>query len=177
VRIQEALERYNVLIHRAENFYRGDAHAKLYPRLVARFADGIRYDLKDTDYPLFTLERQFGEIYINYCEVGKPLYDVFVDDDDVVGDDNIRPLRYYSAAFTTHFHDHTAHNVNKSLAKMDQWWIANDNYLKDLGFAQDDPKNAIGNIPVAMLMDNGMTQIDIIRKLCEFNKMERVEIE
>jgi hypothetical protein len=171
-----ALERYNVIIHRAESFYRGRQYAKSYPRMVSRFAFSPRYDLIDSDYPLFTLERTFGEVYINYCEVGKPLYDVFNDDDDIVGEDNIRPLRYYSAGFTTYFCECSAVGVGMRLAQMNEWWDRNHNYLGDLGFTKGDPKNAIGNIPVAILIDNGMTQEEIIDKLCEFNSMDRVEI-
>ena len=59
---------------------------------------------------------------------------------------------------------------------MNEWWDKNHNYLGALGFVKDDPKNAIGNIPVAMIVDNGMTQDEIINKLCEFNSMDRVEI-
>jgi hypothetical protein len=170
-----ALERYNVIIHRAENFYNSQDIIH-YPRIVVRFPNGERYELANSDYPLFTMQRTFGEVYINYCEVGKPLFDVFNDGDDIVGEDNIRPLRYYSAGFTTHFYEHRADTVARRIDEMNEWWDKNHNYLGALGFVKDDPKNAIGNIPVAMIVDNGMTQDEIINKLCEFNSMDRVEI-
>lgn len=106
------LQRYNVIIHRAENFYSGQVKQGVYPRIVCTFADRRRYDLLDEDYVYFTMERYFGEVYINYCEVGKPLYDVYKDGDDVVGEDNIRPLRYYSSDFTVYFHDCSATSIN-----------------------------------------------------------------
>lgn len=175
--VKNALERYNVIIHRAESFYRASEDVKFYPRMVGRFLAGDRFPLVAEDYPLFTLTRKFGEILINYCEVGKPLYDVYKDDDDIVGEDNIRPLRYYSAGFTSHFHNRSENSVNAFLAGMDQWWDKNHNYLGALGFVKGDPMNSIGNIPVAMIIDNGMTEDEIISKLCEFNSMDRVEIE
>jgi hypothetical protein len=58
---------------------------------------------------------------------------------------------------------------------MSQWWDQNNNYLTALGFTKDDPKNAIGNIPVAMLETN-KDQKEIIYNLCEYNKMKRVEV-
>jgi len=131
----------------------------------------------DSDYQHFTLLRKFGEVYINYCEVGKPLYDVYKDGDNVVGEDNIRPLRYYSSDFTAYFHSRSNASVQKFLNGMDKWWNLNSNYLSDLGFVKDDPKNAIGNIPVAMLINNGMTPNEIIEKICDYNTMERVEID
>lgn len=177
LQVRNALERYNVIIHRAENFYHNITQEKNFPRIVCRFANRQRCDMVDADYTHFTLLRKFGEVYINYCEVGKPLYDIYKDGDDIVGEDNIRPLRYYSPDFTAYFHSSSNKNVQRFLSGMDKWWDKNHDHLGDLGFVKDDPKNAIGSIPVAMLVDNGMTQEEIIDKLCEFNSMDRVEIE
>lgn len=172
---QEALERYNVIIHRAENFYHNQNAGAYYPRLVFRFKDRNRYELSNDDYQHFTLLRNFGEVYINYCEVGKPLYDVYKDGDDIVGEDNIRPLKWYSADFTAYFHDRKQPSVDRFLNGMNEWWDQNNNYLTALGFTKDDPKNAIGNIPVAML-ETDMAQEEVIYNLIDFNKMDRVEV-
>jgi hypothetical protein len=172
---QVALERYNVIIHRAENFYGNKAIGSYFPRLVFRFKNRKRYDLSDDDYQHFTLNRKFGEVYINYCEVGKPLFDVYKDGDDIVGEDNIRPLKWYSADFTAYFHDRRKESVDKFLLGMDEWWDRNDNYLNALGFTKGDPKNAIGNIPVAML-ESDLTREEIIYNLIEYNKIHRVEV-
>lgn len=172
---QVALERYNVIIHRAENFYHNQNAGSYFPRLVFRFKDRKRYELSDEDYQHFTLYRKFGEVYINYCEVGKPLYDVYKDGDDVVGEDNIRPLKWYSPDFTAYFHDRRTTSVDNFLKGMDEWWDRNDNYLKALGFTKGDPKNAIGNIPVAML-ETDLSREEVIYSLVEHNHMDRVEI-
>ena len=170
-----ALERYNVIIHRAENFYHNKNHNKHFPRIVCRFPNRKRHELLESDYKYFTLARKFGEVYINYCEVGKPLYDVYKDGDSVVGDDNIRPLKYYSCDFTTSFHYRSQERVEKFLEGMDKWWDNNEEHLQNLGFKKGDPKNAIGNIPVA-ICTSGETEETIISTLCEYNKMDRIEI-
>lgn len=172
---KEALERYNVIIHRAENFYHNQQKSSFYPRIVCRFKDRTRYNILDEDYQYFTLTRKFGEVYINYCEVGKPLYDVYKDGDNIVGEDNIRPLRYYSCDFTAYFHNRSQDSVDKFLQGMNNWWDQNNNYLSALGFTKDDPKNAIGNIPVAMLETSKSNQ-EIINDLCNYNSMKRVEV-
>ena len=172
---QLALERYNVIIHRAENFYRNKKQDSYFPRLVFRFKDRKRYELSDDDYQYFTLHRKFGEVYINYCEVGKPLYDVYKDGDDLVGEDNIRPLKWYSPDFTAYFHDRRKTSVDSFLEGMNKWWDINKNYLATLGFKKEDPKNAIGNIPVAML-ESELSKEQIISNLIEFNKIHKVEI-
>jgi hypothetical protein len=168
------LERYNVLIHRAESFYH-NKNIKSNPRIVCTFINRKRYELLENDYKSFTLERNFGEVYINYCEVGKPLYDVFKDNDDLVTDQNIRPLRYYSADFTISFHDRTSESVNLFLQKMSDWWNLNEEKLSKLGFIKNDPKNAIGNIPVAKLHTN-LSNNEIINNLCEYHKLSHIII-
>jgi hypothetical protein len=170
-----ALERYNVLIHRAENYYNTGAREQHFPRVVCRFNNRERISLEDADYAHFTLAKNFGEVYINYCEVGKPLYDVFKDGDDVVGEDNIRPLRYYAPDFALYFHHTQPYKVDKFLADMDEWWDRNDNYLGALGFTKGDPKNAIGYIPVAALTE--IHDIDeVINNLVTHQNIDRVEI-
>lgn len=172
---REALERYNVIIHRAENFYSNQQVSNFHPRIVCRFIDKKRYSMLDDDYAYFTLARKFGEVYINYCEVGKPLYDVYKDGDDIVGEDNIRPLRYYSCDFNTYFFNRSQNNVDKFLQGMNDWWDQNNNYLTALGFTKGDPKNALGNIPVAMIETSKSNQ-EIINDLCNYNSMKRVEV-
>ena len=170
---RSALERYNVIIHRAENFYKQDSIND--PRIVVTFDNKKRVELLDDDYNYFTFTRQFGEVYINYCEVGKPLYDVFKDGDDIVGEDNIRPLRYYSPDFTVTFFNRSQEICDRFTEAMNEWWDQNNNYLTALGFTKNDPKNAMGNIPVASI-DTKKKPADIVYDLSEYNKMKRVEV-
>jgi hypothetical protein len=173
--VRNALERYNIIIHRAEDFYHNQQSNKISPRIVCTFFNKKRYSLLDEDYNHFTMLRTFGEVYINYCEVGKPLYDVYRDGDDIVGEDNIRPLRYYSADFRVHFHEKSKKDVDEFLIGMDRWWNDNHEYLAATGFHKNDPKNAIGNIPVAKL-DTDLSNSEIVNKLCEFNIINSVSI-
>ena len=172
---KKSLERYNVLIHRAEDFY-NQKISKLEPRITCTFYHKKRYELHDTDYKHFTLLKNFGEVYINYCEVGKSLLDVYRDHDDIVGEDNIRPLRHYSADFRVHFYNNTQTQVDKLLKEMNSWWEKNHNFLSSLGFYQNDLKNAIGYIPVAKITDCLLTDKEILNKLCEYNTMKTVEL-
>jgi hypothetical protein len=172
---KKVLEQYNVLIHRAEDFY-SQKNLNLEPRVVCTFQNKKRYELSDDDYKNFTLVKNFGEVYINYCEVGKSLYDLYRDNDDVIGEDNIRPLRCYSADFKIHFHTTTQQHADNILNKMNKWWHTNHNYLSSLGFYQNNPKNSIGNIPVAKIVDCDLTNNDIIYKLCDYNFIKNIEL-
>jgi DNA gyrase subunit B len=119
--------------------------------------------------------RRDGKMYEQDYKIGKPLYDVYKDGDDLVGEDNIRPLKWYSPDFTAYFHDRRKTSVDSFLEGMNKWWDINKNYLATLGFKKEDPKNAIGNIPVAML-ESELSKEQIISNLIEFNKIHKVEI-
>lgn len=174
---QLALECYNVIIHRAENFYLENNinSSNISPRIVVTFNQRRKQLLADEDYEYFTLHRNFGEVYINYCEVGKPLYDVYKDNDDIVGDDNIRPLKWYSPDFTAYYFNRPKETVENFLQGMDLWWDQHNDQLAALGFTKGDPKNAIGNIPVAMI-ESSLTAKEIVLALSEYNNIDRVEI-
>lgn len=170
---KNALEQYNILIHRAENFNSNKNNVS--PRIVCTFNGNIRHDLLDSDYNYFTLNRKFGEMYINYCEVGKPIYDVFKDNDEIVSSANIRPLKYYSPDFTVSFFDRSDDIVIPFLTRMDKWWDNNRERLANLGFIKGDPRNAIGNIPVAMI-DTTLTQNQVIELISEYDTLATVDV-
>jgi hypothetical protein len=150
--VRRAVVDLNYLIHRWESHVHNERLSKPNSRLHCEFTDRPRHNLADEDYQHFTMTRQFGVLYINYCEVGKPLYDVFKDADLVVGDHNIKPLRYYSADFMISFHDGiSAEKAADFRRRFDLWFDRNANYLNALGFVKDDPKLALGLIPVATL--------------------------
>jgi len=49
----------------------------------------------------FTFRWTSGTVYINYCQVGKTILDIFKDNDTIA--DGIRPQQFYSADFMVKF--------------------------------------------------------------------------
>ena len=167
--IKQAIEDYNVLIHRTED----KLNAKqARPRMVLTFHERVRHLLEDSDYDNFTLDINFGDVFVNYCEVGKPLWDVFKDKDHVVGDDNIRPLKWYSADMHIYF---TKGGYNSRIDKFWQWFTDNEEFLNSLGFHIYDKKLAIGHIPVARIKTT-MTNQDVVEAIAKFDNINRVYI-
>lgn len=137
--VKYAVDRFNVMIHELEHYIRHTG----YPELVGTYKDRPKFDLLPEDYAHFTFKWKFGYVYINYCEVGKPLLDVFKDNDYIVGDNNIRPLKYYSADYTIKFGPDTTDKVYQMrLNKFNDWY-------KQQGFSFD--QLSLGMIPVASL--------------------------
>lgn len=153
--VKEAIDRFNILIHEFEHLLRDS----LYPELVVTYKDRLRYDLHQDDYELFTFKWEFGCVYINYCEVGKPLLDVFKDRDDQIGAANVRPLKYYSADFTIKFGESTPDDLyQQRLAQFNSWYNA-----YPLKFQH----TSVGMIPVAKLNleASGFTKNNILQAI------------
>lgn len=154
--VQTALKQLNLLIHRFEDYERSEQRLRdgLPPKahMILGFEERPRYPLADEDYLQCTKQLTFGAWYLAYCEVGKPLWDVFQDKDDVIKEADIRPLHYYSAEGHIEFGASMGDEEHQKLmAPFWQWWDENDAKLSRLGFTKGDPKNAIGIIPVADL--------------------------
>lgn len=158
------LERYNVMIHRMEDLKK--RASQLRPRFVCTFYGYERKVLSADDYDYFKTTFSAGEAYINYCEVGKPLYDVFRDGDEIIDDDNIRPLRYYSPDFGVYLSD-------VKFANMSNWWSINREKLLKLKFHENDITNSIGYIPVAKI-ESTLPIEKIVEDLKDFDKIAKV---
>jgi len=110
---------------------------------------------------------------INYCEVGKPLWDVFKDNDDIVGEDNIRPLKYYSADFNITFHNNSP-GKNK-MQEFRDWFIRNENYLGNIGISRDSMLS-LGDIPVAELDRGQGSEEEILDKMQNMRMVKEIVI-
>jgi hypothetical protein len=163
IEVKNAIDQFNVLIHECEHLLR----EKNQPTIVVTFQDRPRYELKDKDHQNFTFKWEFGTVYINYCEVGKPLLDVFKDQDSHVGLDNIRPLNYYSADFMIKFGPSVPEEYYQERSKNFQSWYSNQN------FNFDKSKLSLGLIPVAKILD-ARNQKEIIESLIPYKRVRSV---
>lgn len=94
---QEAIERFNVLIHKLE----AELRTKNHPTVVVTFKDRPIINLNEEDMMHFTFRWTRGTVYINYCQVGKTVLDIFKDKDNIA--EGVRPQQYYSADFMVKF--------------------------------------------------------------------------
>jgi hypothetical protein len=170
--LRTAINDLNLHIHRLEDILDAESNPEPWPHVIITFNNFQRLPLQSTDYALFTTDTEFGTVYLNYCEVGKALWNVFFDADDVVGDHNIRPLRYYSPEMMLAFYDADLHDT---LPKFWSWWDDHTEHLAQLGFHRDDPDLSIGAVPVARLK-NHWDRKDLINAISEYDSVKRVYI-
>jgi hypothetical protein len=170
--IKLEIDRYNMLIHRWESFIDQSE-----PRFIGQFNRVNRTPLQDDDYSKFNLDIEWGQLHLKYSQIGKPLLDVFHDQDDVVGDDAIRPMDRYSSTFEVRFTEVSVEEARIKQASFDRWFESKSNYLNALGFYRNDPKLAIGFIRIGHFIPNGMNRDDIIYKIGCLDRINKIWIE
>lgn len=181
--VQEAICNFNLTIHEYEHFAYNQETVKLtnhpYATIVGTFANRPRYKLEDSDYDKYTFKWTFGTVYINYCEVGKPILDIFKDQDEITEETGIVPLHYYSADFQIKFGPSTLDHIYDAREKqLWQWFDNNKNKFQSLGFTKS-KYLAVGMIPVATLNIvesnlSHLTPVEIVNYVGNFLKIKSV---
>ncbi len=96
--IKHSINEFNILIHQFESYLRTK---NKHPTVVVTFKDRPTISLNKNDMEHFTFKWTSGTVYINYCQTGKTILDVFKDRDNIAN--GIRPQEYYSADFMIKF--------------------------------------------------------------------------
>lgn len=142
--VQYALGQLNIYIHRLESI-------GSYARFVCTFSsDGRpRIPFAPSDYKHFTVQEVWGGLYINYCEIGKTLVDMYRDDDKHIGNEAFIPQRYFKSDFNVKFTHHTSEEYAELEQNVIQYYEKHLDKFVALGHF--DPKFALGSIQVGQL--------------------------
>lgn len=150
-RVRQAIEDLNIIIHRIENIHKGNRKS-----IVCTFKPRPRYKLERKDW---NFAQTPGTVSLNYCQVGKPPYDAYMDRDEHVSDENILPLKTWSADFQIIFNYGVEFqdNFNEIKEKAMNWARENNVSLDGWGLIN------VGEIDNYNLEDlNGIKYIDRI---------------
>ena len=167
--VQNAIEEFNVYIHELESHYNNKDN----PEIICTYKNRPRIELLEEDYNQFKVKSEFGTVYINYCEVGKTLIDVFKDQDQHISRSNIRPLNHYSADFIVRFYKEKPDEFyEQGLKKFYEWYNKQNFNFKHL---------SLGYIPVAKLnlqesKLEGQTVDEIINLVSRFSNIQKTAI-
>lgn len=135
--VKNAIGAVNDAVHELEMFkYQS-------PRLNVRFPDCERTRMTEDELRLFSFDRQFGDIVLGYCQLGKQIMDVWIENDSEVSEQNIRPLHHLSPEFELYLRKGLNEERQKErYALMREWLVAR-------GYDPHDPQLALGWIVVA----------------------------
>jgi|TARA_R110001606_G_scaffold33786_8_gene100552 cytidyltransferase-like protein len=145
--VKLALRNLNILIHRYESL--GDI-----PRLVGTwYGKPQRKELAQDDFNQFTLAETWGTMYINYCEVGKTLFDLYHDNDQYIDPIAFKPLAHYSMDFTVRFTDKDRSYYQKLEEEVWNYHDKHIDFFAQQGYSPRSPRLSLGLIPVAQLVE------------------------
>ena len=133
--IQDHIIKYNTNIHHLESI-----NSK---RIVCSFKNPDRFLLEESNQKRFNFNQKSGTVCINYCHVGKPMYDIYHDNDDVA--EKIVNQEAWSADFTivykhdkhTPFDSNAEEWCNKNNIKPRSWGLI------DVGYSSSSPPEGI----------------------------------
>ena len=147
--VQKAIAELNVLVHRCESLVRG---AK--PRLVCTYYRMPKEDcLAWSDYDLMTDHTAFGDLCLNYCEIGKTLEDFWRDQDEYVTAQTFKPFKYFSADFNVRLYELNAEELQEQRTGIAEYYDANREQFESAGIRdRRHPHLKAGTIVVAQLI-------------------------
>jgi hypothetical protein len=145
--VKQALADLNIWIHRFESL--GD-----FPRLVGTwYKKPCRKPLADEDFNEFSLKEQWGDLKINYCEVGKTLFDLYHDQDQYIEPEAFKPLAYYSVDFTVRFTNKSKEYYSDLENKVWEYFDEHEEFFHANGYTKFSPKLSLGWITVGRLIN------------------------
>lgn len=140
------LSMFNYHIHHLEDITRGAKRRFL--TCAHEDTHNESEELCSEDYDLFTTEKRYGYLYMNYPHVGKHIAELYFDNDADVPSHQIVPTSILKNDFYSWFDSDTQHDSVK-LKKVIQRWCLQ--ITHKLPFSPDDPRMAIGYIPIGKL--------------------------
>ena len=149
-RLKELLQDFNYTIHHLENL---QLNKNRDTRRFLFMCEDSGVDLPAESYNLFTPQKKFGELYMNYPHVGKHLFEVFLDNDIDVPADQIQLTSkmcngVYAWLGNDSYQDASAYSQLQIQMMMFYNKIQN-----KIGLDWGDPKLTIGYLPIGMLVN------------------------
>ena len=106
-----------------------------------------------SDYDLMTDHTAFGDLCLNYCEIGKTLEDFWRDQDEYVTAQTFKPFRYFSADFNVRLYELNAEELQEQRTGIAEYYDANREQFESAGIRdRRHPHLKAGTIVVAQLI-------------------------
>lgn len=167
--VQLALGDLNIWVHRYETL--GGI-----PRFVGTWYNKPCRKLLDTDdFNEFTLVEHWGDLKINYCEVGKTLFDLYHDNDRYIDPAAFKPLHYYSVDFTVRFTNNPEEYYLVETDKVWEYYDQHSDFFLSQGYVKYDAKLSLGSITVGKIITTEPKEV-VIEQIGLHQKIQKIII-
>lgn len=164
-----AIAALNHIIHDMESLHRQfEREEETFRAVLCEMPDSPRYKMPRAFYDYFVTDIEFGDLVGHYGMVGKTWWEVFLDRDEEIFPEAIRPLNIVSGEFDLFF-------SNFSMRKSQR-----DEFYEFLEYYGQDPQNpllGIGYLPLAKLTATpGQDQKENIELLRKHSAVKKIEL-
>ena len=165
--IRSAITKINHIIHDMEACHRSNSDSNSNRAIVVEFLNRAQFKMNDEFLKHFSLDVDFGDLVLHYGIIGKSWWEVFLDGDQDIFEDAIRPLHFMSGEFDIHFSKfHPDERTKKSFH----------DFLEDRGVDRSDPKQCLGYLCLAKLDLTNISQVELERLLDGEIKVEKISL-
>lgn len=177
-------QEFNLLLHAFESVKRSNdlevRHQIPNASMIFTWIDNFKVNINSEDYQEFTIAKKFGTCYVNYCQVGRHIFEAFQADDLDLSKEHLRPLEFISADTYVWFGPSTGpKGLLQKMVAIEQWFKKNEAFFASLNMKWGDPALAIGWIPVASLKKPPMDieeQKRLLQKIGEYTQIVAITI-
>lgn len=160
IEVQNALGDLNIWIHRYESL-------NDFPRFVATWKyKPYRDIIEHNEFDLFSLHEQWGDLRLNYCEIGKTLYDLWHDNDQYIASEAFKPQHHMCFDFTVRFNPSSDQQFSNTEQLIWQYFDNNQDFFHAQGYKKYDSSLSLGSITLGRLVQTEPRDkiIDMISK-------------
>jgi hypothetical protein len=166
--VQDALGDLNIWIHRYETL--GG-----FPRFVATWKyKPYRDQFEDHEFKYFNLREEWGDLSLNYCEIGKTLYDLWHDNDQYILSEAFQPLHHYCFDFTVRFADFSNNYYKDVEQKVWEYFDQHQDFFNKLGYHKHDPKLSLGMVTIGKISTTD-TKEKVIESISNHQKIKNIK--
>jgi hypothetical protein len=169
VEVQNALGDLNIWIHRYETL-------NAFPRFVATWKyKPYRDILEDAEFDLFTLHEEWGDLRLNYCEIGKTLYDLWNDNDQYIASEAFKPQSHMCFDFTVRFMNSTKLDFENTEKNIWEYFDQKQDFFHALGYKKYDPRLSLGSVTLGRLIKHQSKQ-EIIDSISKHQCLKNIKV-
>lgn len=148
--------------------------------MVITWEKHFKQELKEEDYSHFTIAKKFGTCYVNYCQVGRHVFEMFQAQDLELDPEHVQPLRSVSADTYLWFGQSTGvQGFTRKSEALEKWFHDNEAYFRKLGLIWGDPRLAIGWLPVATIrgqFNSVASQKELIHNISRMKAVHSLQV-
>lgn len=168
--VQNALGDLNIWIHRYESLNQ-------FPRFVGTWKyKPYRDEFDLDDMKLFSLKEEWGDLRLNYCEIGKTLFDFWHDQDQYIHAEAFQPHHHFCFDFTVRFLDKPDKFFNEIEQQVWDYFDQHADFFNSLGYVKHDKKLCLGGLTIGKLITTD-PKTEVINQISKHQCLKNIRLE